>query len=230
MKANNKELAEYMLLIKKLTYYKLRTQDPAYQSFAEDIVQESFLKLYKQDFFNNNKLDSEDNKKMIGAYISRTVYSCFMDQLKTLGINRRLTKAEAISSGQKYENIKHELIEDVNENDIALPNVENPDQYVFVKEAYQWIKGCYTNLLMKINDTDRKTFFEAAFWQFNEYDMPLKTLAKHLGYDSSNPTQELKRFVEKVSMCTQPHGITINNPHEQIQFLREQIESAEVYS
>jgi hypothetical protein len=215
VEANNKELAEYMLLIKKLTHYKLKTQDPAYQSFAEDIVQETFLKLYKQDFFNNNKLDSEDDKKMIGAYIR---------------INRRLTKAESISSGQKYENIKHELIEDVNENDIALPSVENPDQYVFVKEAYQWIKGCYTNLLTKINDTDRKTFFEAAFWQFNEYDMPLKTLAKHLGYDSSNPTQELKRFVEKVSMCTQPHGITINNPHEQIQFLREQIESAEVYS
>ena len=66
--------------------------------------------------------------------------------------------------------------------------------------------------------------------EFDSYGLTTKALAKHLGYTSSNPTQELKRFAEKVSLCTSPHGIVINNPHEQIQFLREQLTNTEVGS
>ncbi len=228
MEVENRELAKYMLLIQKITNW--RVKDLEHKNLTDDIAQEVFIKLFKQEFFKNNRLDTDSEKKMAGAYIKQTVISCYMDQLALLGINRRLTKAERVNSGNKYENIKNDHIDDISENELVLVESESPEQQLFVKEAYEWIKSCYLSLVDKINDTNRKMFFEAAFWQFNDYDMPLKSLAVHLGYDSSNPTQELKRFVEKVSMCTKPHGIVVNKPHEQIQFLREQIENSGVDS
>ncbi|WP_165736288.1 sigma-70 family RNA polymerase sigma factor [Pseudoalteromonas sp. C8] len=228
MKVDNKELAKYMLLIKKITNWKVR--DLGHKNLIEDIVQETFIKLFKQGFLEKNSLDTEDEQKMATAYIKQTVHSCYMDLLASLGINRRLTKAERLNSENKYENIKNDHIDDVDENELTLVETDTPEQQLFVKEAYQWIKNCYLSLLDKVNDQNRKTFFEAAFWQFSDYDMSLKALAEHLGYGSSNPTQELKRFVEKVSLCTQPHGVIVNNPNEQIQFLREQMENSKAHS
>ena len=225
MGTSNKELAHYALLIKKSAYRRI--QDANRENFIEDVIQEVFLKLHKQQFFENNTFDSVDSKKQIYSYINLTVNTCYMDQLGLLGINRKLTKAEKLSSGNKYENIQNSVIEDVCESEITLAPVQTPEQVTFVTEAYHWIKQCYNSLVSNVNDANRKTFFEAAFWQLSYYNMPVKALAGHLGYSSSNPTQELKRFVEKVSMCTKPHGVTLNNANEQIEFLREQIENTE---
>lgn len=223
MEVDNKKIAEYMLLIKRITKWKVTGIEN--NELIDDISQEVLIKLLKQGFLKSNRLESDSEKKMAWSYIKQTVNSCYMDQLIILGISRRLTKAERVSTGNKYENIKNEQIEDANESELTLVEYETQEQQVFFKEAYEWIKSCYLSLLDKINDTNRKLFFEAAFWQFNDHDMPLKSLAQHLGYKSSNPTQELSRFVEKVSMCSQPHGIVIKNHHEQLQFLREQIEN-----
>ncbi|ALO34552.1 hypothetical protein CMT41_07355 [Colwellia sp. MT41] len=225
MGANNKEIAKYLLLIKKITAWKIKSPDHKY--LVDDVVQEVFLKLFKQNFFDENKFESEDDRKMITSYIRRTVHSCYLDQLIVLGFIRRLTKAERLSLVGPYENIKKKKIEDTCEGDIALPPIESPEQYIFVKEAYQWIKSCFDKLLLNISNFDRQKFFEAAFWDFNEYDLPLNKLAVHIGYSSSNPTQELKRFIDKISLCTQPHGVVVTNPHEQIQFLRELIAHSE---
>ena len=218
------KVATYLLLIKKQVISRVRELGQA--SLIDDIVQEVFIKLLKNDFFKNNNLETDIETKMAGAYIKQTVKCCYLDQLALLGFNRRLTKAEQVETGNKYENIKNDQIDDVIENELTLVEHVTPEQQLFVKEAFEWIKSCYLSLLDPIKDTNRKLFFEAAFWQFQDYDMPLKSLAAHLGYGSSNPTQELKRFVEKVSLCTQPHGILIKDPHEQIQFLREQIQDS----
>jgi hypothetical protein len=228
MGTSNKELAHYLALIKKSVSKKI--QDPNHKGFIEDVIQEVFIKLHKQNFFEKNTFDFVDKDYKSRAYINLTVRSCYMDHLRILGINRKLTKEEKLSSGNKYENILNSVIEDVCESEMTLAPVQTPEQVTFITEAYHWIKQCYNSLASNVNDVNRKTFFEAAFWQLSSYNMPVKALAGHLGYSSSNPTQELKRFVEKVSMCTQPHGVTLNNANEQIEFLREQIENTEVGS
>lgn len=221
MKADNYALAKYMSLIKKIILWKIK--DINHKDLIDDISQEVFIKLFKQDFFNQNKFDTEEEKKSTGAYIKRTVHSCYMDYLASNGINRRLTKSEKVMTSNTYQNINYDHIDDMNESELNLIEVNSPEQQLFAKEAYEWIKGCFKSLSEKIKDTKRRAFFEAVFWHFETYDLPLNILAAQLGYVSSNPTQELKRFVEKVSMCTQPHGIVVQNPQEQIQFLREQI-------
>ena len=220
MQISNQELAKYMLVIKKITNFKVIDK-----SIVDDISQEVFIKLFKQDFFSQNKFDTEEEEKSTGAYIKRTVHSCYMDYLTSNGINRRLTKSEKAISGNSYQNINYDHIDDVSESELNLVEAENPEQQLFAKEAYDWIKGCYTAVSEKIKDTKRRAFFEATFWHVEYYGLPLKKLASQLGYISSNPTQELNRFIEKVSMCTQPHGVVVQNPQEQIQFLREQIET-----
>ena len=224
MEDDRKKVAIYLLIIKKKVISRVREYEQA--NLIDDIVQEVFIKLLKNDFFKNNDLETVIEIRKAEAYIKQTVNSCYLDQLSLLGFNRRLTKAERVASGNKYENIKNDQIDDIVENELTLVEPVTPEQQLFVKEAYEWIKSCYLSLLDAIKDTNRKLFFEAAFWQFQDYDMPLKSLAAHLGYRSSNPTQELKRFVEKVSMCTQPHGIVVKDPHDQIQFLREQIQDS----
>jgi DNA-directed RNA polymerase specialized sigma24 family protein len=229
MATHNQEMGEFLSLIKKLTNIKIK--DPNHSQLREDIVQEVFLKLHKIDFFSTNRLNvSDDNDRQINAYIMRTVASCYMDQLKSLGISRRLTKSEMEMSGNRYESIKTQLIEDVDENQLISQTARNPDQYVFIKQAYQWIQDCFNTVFSEVKDTSKKDFFNAAFWEFDNYGMTMKEMALHLGYKSTNPTQELKRFAEKVSLCTSPHGIILVNPNEQIQILREQIENAEVNS
>jgi DNA-directed RNA polymerase specialized sigma24 family protein len=226
MTTNNQELAEYFSLIKKLTNYVIKDQGHA--SIKEDIAQEAFLKLLKQDFFD--KYDWNADIKIITVYMKKTIHSCYMDQLKVLGFNRPLSKREKEVTGNRYENIIYNQFDEVSEADEALHIQESSEETVFAKQAYPWIKKCYDSLSLGVSDLSRRKFFEAAFWDFGDYDLPMNKLANHLGYESSNPTQELSRFIKKISMCTEPHGITINNAHEQIQFLQEQIDSSGVDS
>jgi hypothetical protein len=229
MAANNQQIAEYLLLIKKLTNIKIK--DPNHHDLKEEVVQDACLKLYKVNFFSTNDLNaSEDVQRQINGYIGKTIWSCYMDQLKLRGINRRLTKSEADESGNRYESVKTQDIDETDEGDFVPPPSESPEQYVFIKEAYEWIVDCFNSATSNMKDTAKQSFFNAVFWEFDSYGLTTKALAKHLGYTSSNPTQELKRFAEKVSLCTSPHGIVINNPHEQIQFLREQLTNTEVGS
>ncbi len=229
MGTNNQEIAEYLLLIKKFTSIKIK--DPNHQDLKDDVVQDVFLKLYKTDFFSTNDLNTNgDNNRQINGYIVKAIRSCYMDQLKLRGINRRLTPSEAEESGHRYESIKTQAIDETDESNFISSPAEGPDHYVFIKEAYGWIESCFKSVSSDVKDTAKSSFFNAAFWEFDSYGLTMKELARYLGYTSSNPTQELKRFAEKVSLCTGPHGIFINNPHEQIQFLREQLENAEASS
>jgi DNA-directed RNA polymerase specialized sigma24 family protein len=221
MTVSNEILSEYLVLIKKITSKKVNS--PEHYNLREDVAQETFLKLYRRDYFNNNDLHDETQKNLIASYIAHTVKSCFLDHLQTMGLSRRLTKSERELSEGRYKNIITEVVEDVCESDTSLHSSESPEQHLFVKEAYGWIKSCFEGLIEQINDKSRKSFFETAFWQFEQFDMPMKMLAGHVGYSSSNPTQEFNRFTKKVSLCTQPHGIEVVAPHGQIQFLREQI-------
>jgi len=217
--SNNQKLAEYLELIKKLTNKIII--DYEHESIREDVVHEAFIKLFKRGFFDKK----EHTGKM--TYIYQTVRTCYMDKLKELGFIRYLTKAEKMNTNNKYENI----------SDISLDNmIEEPDygykdndsyNYLYAKEAYQWIKDCFNSVYDGLKDNSRQAFFDAAFWWNNDYDMPIKDLAQHLGYKNSNPTQELNRLVKKVSNCTEPYGIVLKNPHEQIQILQEQIVNAE---
>jgi len=229
MGTSNQEMGEYLLLIKKLANLKIKT--PSHAQLKEDVVQDVLLKLFNNGFFSTNSLGiSDDSNKQISTYILNTVRWCYMDQLKSNGISRRLSKSEAEEAGHRYEGIKTEAIEDVDESQFMSTTVENPDHYVFVMQAYQWIEGCFNAVFSETKDTAKKAFFNAAFWEFDNYGMTMKEIAKHLGYKSSNPTQELKRFADKVSLCTSPHGIVLAHPHQQIQFLREQIDNAEANS
>jgi len=219
---------EYLLLIKKYTGY--RVKNPDHNDLKEDVVQEVFIKLYKGDFFSRHNFYSEDDKGSIISYIKRVVNTCYIDQLKLQGFNRRLTKAEQEESDNKYKNIENTQFENIDQNNESLHHSDSPEQYTFIKEAYQWVKNCFDKLVIEINDIKRKEFFEAAFWKFNQYELPVKKLAHYLGYESTNPTQELNRFTTKVSSCTQEYGITINNLQDQIEIMQEEIEKSEVNS
>jgi RNA polymerase sigma factor (sigma-70 family) len=216
-------LEGYYLLIKKYTAYKIKSPD--HKELIEDVAQEVFIKLFNRDFFSDYDLNNSEDNKKASSYIAKTVNSCYYDLLTTLGINRRLSQSERSDSGNKYTNIDKSPTEDIDESGAVFSSIGNPEQSVILQDALKWIKSCYESLSSSVKDLNRRQFYEAAFWQFDDYDMPLKELANHMGYKSTNPTQELKRFVEKVSLCTQPHGVKLNKPSEQIQFLLEQIES-----
>lgn len=228
MEADNQRLGEYLALIKKITGWKIK--DPNHYGIKEDVAQEAFLKLLNLDFFNKNDLHNEEEQKMISAYVGQTVHSCYLDELRRLGYIRHGTLAERESEGIKYINIIHDPIEDVIINDEALSDSHSSDYSVFIKEAYQLIKHCFELHHAKISNMDQQKFFYAVFWRFDDYGLPMKNLATHLGYESTNPTQALNRFVIKVSKCTEPNGIKVIKPHKQIPFLQEQIDSSGVVS
>lgn len=219
------DLAKYLVLIKKITNWKI--SDSKHQELKEDVAQEVFLKLFKQGYFAKNNIEDSEQIKLIASYINRTVQSCYIDYLQSSGITRRLTSSEREQTGARYQNIEFDEIVDTDESDNDLLIADSPEQYRYAKEAYDWIKSCFDELIKHIKDVNRCRFFESAFWQAEQIDIPMKMLASQLGYASSNPTQEFKRFIQKVSLCTQPHGITINAPNEQVQFLKEQIIASE---
>jgi DNA-directed RNA polymerase specialized sigma24 family protein len=230
MGTKRNELAEYLLLVKKISNITIKSQE--HRELKEDVAHDAFLKLYRSEYFNNHDFNNEQDKKTIYSYISKTVKSCYLDHLQKSGIIRRLSKAEAEadSTGSKYQNIVNYSIEEVDEHEFIAPPIESPEQFVLARQVYHWIKNCYEAAASDMKDINRKNFIEAAFWRFNDFDFSLKDLARHLGYESSNPTQELKRFVSKVSLCTKPHGVEIDNPQEQISFLMEYLNDSGVNS
>lgn len=221
MDTSKDTLAVYLTLIKKIT--NKTVIDMKHQDFKEDIAHEVFIKLYRQGFFSSNNLDDEDNVGRICNYIKNTVRSCYLDHLQTIGINRRLSAAERLETGAKYQNVVSVELEDTNESDNEMQTSDSSEHYQYFEEAYSWIKSCFDGLVSEIKDLNRRKFTEEAFWRFDEYGLTMKALASQLGYTSSNPTQEFKRFTQKVALCTEPHGISISLPQEQIQFLREKI-------
>lgn len=221
MDTSKVSLAVYLTLIKKLTNRKVT--DINHQDFKEDIAHEVFLKLYRQGFFSSNNLNDEDSVGRISSYINNTVRSCYLDYLQAIGINRRLTAAERLETETKYQNVVTVELEDTDESDSKLQISDSSEHYQYFEEAYSWIRSCFDALASEIKDVNRRKFTEEAFWRFAEYGLTMKLLATQLGYTSSNPTQEFKRFTQKVALCTEPHGISISLPQEQIQFLREKI-------
>jgi len=215
MSETEKYLENY-LLIKKTTESIRLSNFPGYKEFEDDVLNEAFIKLFKSGFF-----DREEQKR---SYIYRAVNHCFIDHLKAIGIIRNLSKSEKEQSGHKTQNVVNIGWDDMTDNSMPESEMINPDSHVEAEDAYRWIKDCYDAVYKSIKDQSRKAFFESSFWWYNDRDVSTKDLASLVGYDSSNPTQELKRLIQKVSMCTQPHGITVVNPHEQVQFLQEQIQ------
>jgi DNA-directed RNA polymerase specialized sigma24 family protein len=224
MADDNRGMIEYLLLLKKTTASVRQRHFPGYTEIEEDVSQEAFIKLYESDFF------SKDDHTGKNSYIYRTVKNCFLDKLKSLGVFRKLTKAEAKNTGNKTVNISTVTIDDWVETSEPESELLSPEGNFDAEEAYQWIKNCFDSVYDSINDSKRKSFFDSAFWWYNDQGMPVKELATFIGYESSNPTQELNRLIQKVSMCTEPHGISVTCPHEQVQFLQEQIEISVVQS
>jgi len=216
--SEEKYLEDY-LLIKKTTEYVRQKSFPSFKELEDDVSQEAFIKLFKNGFF------VRDDHKGKSSYISRAVSNCFIDQLKSLGIICNLTKAEKTQSNNKYLNIVNIGLDDMLDNNIPEAETITPENQVNASDAYKWIKNCFESVFNDISDPKRQAFFESAFWWYNDQGVSTKELALLVGYKSSNPTQELKRLIQKVSLCTQPHGIEVVNPNEQVQFLQEQIQS-----
>jgi DNA-directed RNA polymerase specialized sigma24 family protein len=224
MADNNKEMLEYLLLIKKTTKSIRLNLFFDHDSIEDDVSHDAFIKLFESGFF------TKQNHTGKNSYIYRTVKNCFFDKLKSLGVIRNLTKAEKENTVNKYENIISITMDEFIETSEPVADSVTPEGYINAKEAYQWIKSCFDTVYNEIKDLKRQSFFNSAFWWHNDKGIPVKELARFLGYETSNPTQELKRLIQKVSLCTEQYGITVTNPHEQIQFLQEQIENVEVIS
>ncbi|MDT8451559.1 MAG: hypothetical protein RQ936_02295 [Gammaproteobacteria bacterium] len=222
--SDDKEMLEYFLLIKKTASSIRNRSFYDHMDIEEDVAHEAFIKLFESGFFK--KQDHTGRK----SYIYRTVHNCFIDKLRGLGVIRNLTKAERLKSNNKYENIHNvsmdEIVGDFEQNVDAL----TPDGIIDATVAYKWIKLCFDCVYNGIKDTARQKFFVTAFWWQNDTGLSIKDLAQFIGYKTSNPTDALNRLIEKVSKCTEPHGITVINPHEQIQFLQEQMVENEVNS
>lgn len=213
-------LAEYLVLIKNKVNYEIK--NPEHVGFKDDIVHDVFLKLYKSDFFEKYKLNDKEQGLIAATYIGRTVHSCYIDYLKKAGISRQLTEKERQQSGNKFTSIGSDDIDDL---ETSLEGSSfSAEQYLMAKQAYQIIKDCFQGAISGISNVVKASFLNEAFWELAKYDLPIKQLAKHLGYENSNPTQDFNRFVQKVSECTQPSGINLANPDEQIEFLKQIIE------
>jgi len=210
-------LADYLLLIKKKVNYEIK--NPDHQEFKDDIVHDVFLKLYKSSFFDKYQLDDKEQSLVATAYIGQTVHSCYIDYLKKAGISRQLTAKEKKQFGNKFISIGSDDISGV---EIDLDRyLFSSEHYLMAKQAYDIINNCFQVSISGISNTVRATFLNEAFWESNKYGLPLKQLAKHLGYENSNPTQDFNRFIQKVNECTETSGINVVNPDEQIEFLKQ---------
>lgn len=101
------------------------------------------------------------------------------------------------------------------------------EQILMAKQAYQIIKKCFDVAIGSVKDSTKSIFIDKSFWEQEAYDVPLKDLAKVLGYKNSNPTQDFNRFVGKVNDCTEPSGVKVINPKEQIEFLKQILDADE---
>ena len=217
------ELAlKYLLLIKKTVSHIRSRSFSGYADIEEDDAHDAFLKLLGNGFFARSDHSGEK------SYIYKTVENCFIDRLKSMGVIRNLTKAEKEKTGKKTESITFLDVDDADEVRKPVSDSISQSDALYAEQAYRWIKACFEAVYNKISNAQRQAFFKSAFWFDNEDDIPLKELAALVGYTSSNPTQEFNRLVNKVSLCTEPNGVSVVNPKEQVQFLLEQIESMRV--
>ncbi|WP_156780192.1 hypothetical protein [Glaciecola sp. HTCC2999] len=219
---DEKKLAQFLSLIIKQVGYVLR--HPDHEQYREDIVNETFIKLFKSGAFEKYSLDTSENGRIAAAYIKKTIHSCSMDYFSKSGIYRRLTKREQESTGLKTQSITNENFDDLSANATFFQEdtkTYTSEQYLIAKEAYGNIQKCFSLITASITNDTRAKFLKEAFWNSDYYDVPIKQLAQILGYLKSNPTQDFNRFVDKISNCTQKYNIKIVNSGEQIEFLRQ---------
>lgn len=222
---DEKLLARFMAMIKKCVGREITNQE--HYNFKEDIEQDVFLKLYRASFFEKYSLDDESQEKIAFSYIRRTAKSCYLDYLLRTNLIRASTQKEREEFGDRYKNIG--FAEDISEHEDLVNNTYVTGENIHLARlAYKTIKDCFDTAIETIRDLTRKTFLTDAFWSLNQCDIPIKELASVVGFDNSNPTQTFNRFVEKVSLCTEPNGIFINNINEQVEFLSQVLEAAEV--
>lgn len=206
MALSRQELAEYMILIKK--YCKWKIKNPNHEQHQEDVAQEVILKLIRMNWFEENRFSEDEiRNRQIMAYIKRTVATTYSDFTK---------KSHDAEDGT------------LNPDEYEDTEVAEFDDRLYLQTAYAKITDCFNSVSKTLRNSGGVKYFHAVFWEFENYDLNLKDLASHLGYEHANPTQELNRFVDKISLCTQPFGITVSKPQVQLQFLREKIDSAGV--
>ena len=225
MSIDEKKLAQFLLLIQKMVGYSLKHTE--HQELSEDIANETFIKLYKSDFFESYSLTDDESKKIATAYIKKTISSCRDDYFVKNGIYRRSTKRELESTGRKTQAINQDDFEDAQLNSSHSFQSSEPtsENYFFAQKAYGFIQNCFKLAIEKITDPHRAEFLYQAFWESNNIDFSLNELAKRNNYSNTNPTQDFNRFVAKVSHCTEKNNITIVKSGEQIEFLRQMISS-----
>ncbi len=216
---DEQRLGQFISLIDKMVRSVITDTD--HVVFREDVSQDAILKLYRSGYLEENNMDSADDVKRVSAYIRLTVKSCYTDYLARNGINRRRTDNERCEGDTKYIQHEHETINDP-DNPISIESEAfTAQQLVEAREAYEVIAYCFQNALILVKESERQRFYQAVFWELDEYNMTVKDLAAHVGYANSNPTQDFNRFVKKVSECTEKDGIKVVNPSEQVDFLKQ---------
>ena len=213
-------MAKFLALIKKMVNKRIQNQD--HHDIKDNVCQEVFLKLFRKDFFDTHTFSgSEEHKKKYTIFIKRAANSAYIDELIKLGLSRRSSRDEKNRTGNSYIVPKNQSFDDIGEHALELHQADTSVDKIFAEEAYLSIQHCFELTARKYIDDNHRIFYETAFWELAECKMTIKDLAKHLGFTSTNPTQAFNRFVEKVSACTQQHGITVKSPNEQIQILLE---------
>lgn len=225
MSIDEKKLAQFLLLIQKMVGYALKHTE--HHELAEDIENETFIKLYRSDFFESYSLVDDESKKVATAYIKKTISSCKDDYFVKNGVYRRSTKSELESTGRKTQAIYQDDLEDAQQNSSHSFQSSEPtsEEYLLAEKAYGFIQNCFKLAIAKIKDPQRAEFLYQAFWESNYINFPLNELAKRNNYSNTNPTQDFNRFVAKVSHCTEKNNIKIVKSGEQIEFLRQMISS-----
>lgn len=219
---NDKELYQLLKLITKISNNVIRSAE--HLDIKGDVVNEVFLKVYDTEFIREHDLKNEEQALAVASYIKKAVKTSYFDCLVKLGILRRSTKVERESTGLKTQNIKTVSIEsDGNDDsvDLAQSDDYSHDQYLAAKRAYLVIESCFKKAIETVKEKAKSEFIQSAFWDYGNFDFPLKKLAEVVGYEKSNPTQDFNRFVEKVNLCTNSHDIRIVNVGEQIDILRQ---------
>ncbi len=180
---------KYLLLIKKTSSHIRKKSFQDYAEMEEDVAHDAFLKLMSSGFFERERHSG------VNTYIYKTVQTCFIDKLKSIGVIRSLTTAEKEQSKNKYENIRSVSLEEFSAIAEPMSDFLSLSDTLFAAEAYQWIKSCFEAVYSSIYNEKRRAFFESAFWFDSEYDIPMKKLAELVGYSSTYRSLYFFRFV-----------------------------------
>jgi hypothetical protein len=202
---DNYKLEVYLSFIKKASANKVWKRD-----LQDDVVQEVFIKLYSKGFFDENDLMEGKVSKQAGVYIYTTITRHFIDVLRKISPKDSITDSLDDELSPLEEPRSFEM--GVEESNIIGDEARN---------AYSAIKNCFGLTSKTVKGEAKLTFFYTAFWEFSDLGMTIKELAKHLGFENSNPTQEFNRFVSKVSHCTERQGVKLVKPNEQVEILLE---------